>query len=315
MRFSKLGKVTSTVSLVTLLAAAGISSAQAVSPALNANIDVSSSVKTTPHVFEKTITKQPLGPQDSGLCGEAGLVPIMPEDTIEYHYELRNNVVDAVANPGFVFDPELKLQTKWMLNPAYFSCPDPDMFIVNPIEVPTFIDKCGVDNDKIILPANTRKYYYVIVGAGVVAHENPGFIFQQDIVTEFAGNTAVPCEPLAAPVVTAPIEEVAPEPALVAPVVAEVPAEVAQPEEPSAPTDAAIQLQTETVQTKDEAGGMPLADVGLSGYASRANLAKTGPVFDLGTASLVGGGFLLTGLLAFAALLKTGRLRRSAVKK
>lgn len=298
MRYAKLGKVTSTVSLVALLAAAGMSTAQAATPALaavNATVGVSSSVKMTPHIFEDTIiTKQPLGPQDSGLCGEAGLVPIMPEDTIEVHYELRRDRVNAVANPGFAFDPTLNLQTEWILNPAYFSCPNPDMFIVHAIDEPWFDDLCGTDNDVTHLPANTDKYFYYKTATQVVAEETPGHIFQQDIVHAFPIQLSnEPCE------VTPPLAPVTPVPAIETPVF--VPAAPEALADPVSELTSAEALVAATVPTTITSADTSAEVVAASAPVSTTQLANTGVdgilrfIFGVALMAVAIGGMMLRG--------------------
>lgn len=269
MRYAKLGKVTSTVSLMALLAAAGMSSAQA-APTVQANVSVKSGVSLTPHIFEKAITIQPLAPEPSGLCGEAGLEPATPADTIEYHYEVRKNVVTAVANPGYFFDPALGLQTTWVVNGPYFTCPDPDMFIVHPIAEPWFDDFCGTANDVTHLPADTDKYRYSIIGNEVVATETDGHIFQQDIVHAFPielSNKSCEVAPPVAPAVPVPVAET-PQPVSAAP---EAPAD---PVSELTPVEVPVAAAASTVITPTNVS----ADVAAASVpASETKLAETGP--------------------------------------
>lgn len=282
MSYSKLGKVTSTVSLVALLATVGMSSAQAASPpvlvAMNANVGVSSSIKMTPHIHEKTITKQPLGPKDSGLCGEAGLVPIIPEDTIEVHYELRRDRVNAVANPGYAFDPALNLQTEWILNPPYFSCPNPvvpsaDIFIVQ-IDVPTFGRECDPADKQIVLSDTTDKHYYYYIQDGkVIAKEKTtDHIIQQDTPKEWPIVLSTePCEDALPPVV---------QPAPPAVEVPDVPVE-----ENLVPSTPVTETETEVEAAPIQAAATTVADSTSSvpaGIAAAASAEQSSVLADTG---------------------------------
>lgn len=228
MRHAKLGKVTSIVSLAALLAAAGMSSARAATPmsaAASATNEVLSSVELTPHIFEKTIiTLPPLAPRESGLCGQAGLDPILPDTAgLHYHYEVRNNVVTAVADEGYEFDASItENMRKWILNPAYYSCPDPvapspvvpnpDMFIVH-IDAPKFGRLCDPANEQIVLSDTTDKpYYYFIQNGKVIAREKTSdHIIQQDTISVWPIELSTePCE-IAAPVAK-PVPPAAEEP-------------------------------------------------------------------------------------------------------
>jgi hypothetical protein len=195
MRYAKLGKISSTVSLMALLAAAGMSSAQAASPTLagvGSTMSVASSAKMTPHVFENSIiTDPPLPPGESGLCGQAGLEPVFQDTSaLHYHYEVRNNVITAVADPGSEFADTITLEQRtFLFNPAYYSCPE-DTNVPNPsiwitqIDAPHFGRVCDPADKQVVLPSTEDKlYYYLIQDGEVIATEkDTNHIIQQDTI-------------------------------------------------------------------------------------------------------------------------------------
>lgn len=297
MRYvTQLGKITSTISLVGLLAVAGVSSAQAASVAeagVVVKAGASLTVQMTPHAFENIIlTDPPLTPEGTGICGEAGLHPIEQDTSaLHYHDEVRNNVVTAIPDPGYEFAKGI--QTVRIIDYKYFPCGDPSMFIVK-IDAPQFGRVCDPADKQIILSDTTDKpYYYVIQEGSVIAVAKPDHIIQQDTINVWPivlSNT--PCESATSPAVTVPVQpspvDQTPAAAPVAPVPNEAPiASVEQPAVKAA--EPAVQAAITPPTSGDN------VDVDASStVSSKTELANTGPKavtfwLGIGMMALAGG--------------------------
>lgn len=110
----------------------------------------------------------------------------------------------------------------------------PVTFIVKPLPLPRFVDKCGTADDEVILQEETDKvrYYYDEVRREVVAQakEENGYILQQDIQFKWPNtNTDVPCEVVASPVDEQPPAVTPPNENVTTPIGNETPAQASVP--------------------------------------------------------------------------------------
>jgi hypothetical protein len=249
------------------------------------------------------IDKQPLAPTFDDQCGYNDDTYDVPayNPALPYYYVATESAdglhvrVQVLPSLGYEFDSTLT--TEWNFDFVKNECAPQVTFIVDQPKAPTVCDVCGVTNDTVSLPEDTDKYYYAIQGDRVFAVEKAGYIFQQDMITEWPiVLTDVPCEVVVPPVVEEPpAVTISPVEAIIPPIAVHATSPALTP-----PAKVIVPANIESVE-----GTEPVVRT-----VSASVLADTGADTTL---LFWAGGLLFVGLMAVLSV--SDILRRLAIRK
>lgn len=249
------------------------------------------------------INEQPLAPTFDDQCGYNDDTYDVPDynPALPYHYVVTESEdglhvrVQVLPSLGHEFGSTVT--TEWNFDFVKNECAPQVTFIVDQPKAPTVCDVCGVTSDTVSLPEDTDKYYYAIQGDRVFAVEKAGYIFQQDMITEWPiVFTDVPCEVVVPPVVEEPpAVTIAPVETIIPPIAVHVTHPVLTP-----PAKVIVPANIESVQETE-----PVVQTASAGV-----LAETGADMSL---LFWAGGLLFVGLMAVLSV--SDRLRRLVIKK